>query len=322
MSKTTKDVEGAPVGPSEQEGGARTSGEFLLPPVDARVLDGLEVTSLRGEFWRRLRRNKLAVAGMVILGIVVLSAILADVIATQPTDGFVAADAKEGPSAQHWFGADRLGRDVFARVVHGARFSLIVGLVVVGASLVIGLTIGGIAGYFGGIVDTVLSRLIDIWLAFPFLVGAIIIVVALGGGRVALMGALATFGWVTIARLFRGSVIGIRNSEYVEAARALGAGNARIMLRHVLPNAVTPTLVYAFALIGTTIISEAALSFLGYGVQEPATSWGLQIARNRQELLSGNGHMVLFPAGALTLTVMGFILLGDGLRDSLDPRLR
>lgn len=283
----------------------------------------LEVTNLRGEFWRRLWRNKLAVAGMIILAIVVLSAILADLIATQPygQDVFL-EQSREGPSGQHWFGTDTQGRDLYSRVVHGARFSLIVGFSVVSVSLLIGLTIGGLAGYFGGIVDTVLSRVIDIFLAFPFLVGAIIIIVALGGGRTALIVALATFGWVTIARLFRGSVISIRNAEYVEAARAMGAGDGRILLRHVLPNAVTPTLVYAFALVGTTIISEAALSFLGYGVNEPTASWGLMISKGSTELLADRVHMIFFPSIALTLTVLGFILLGDGLRDSLDPRLR
>jgi peptide/nickel transport system permease protein len=284
----------------------------------------LEVTSLRGEFWRRLRRNKLAMAGLIILGIIVLSAVFADVIATQPWDRVpkLPDEVRQGPNAKNWFGTDSLGRDVFSRVVHGARFSLIVGFSVVAISLFIGLTIGGLAGYFGGIVDAVLSRIMDIWLAFPFLVGAIILIVSLGGGRTALIAAIAVFGWVTIARLFRGSVIAIRNSEYVEAARALGAGDARILLRHVLPNAVTPTLVYAFALTGTTIISEAALSFLGYGVQEPTASWGLMISKGQALLLADKLHLIFFPSIALTLTVLGFILLGDGLRDSLDPRLR
>lgn len=282
---------------------------------------GEEVTSLKGEFWRRLRRNRLAVAGMVIIAIVVLAAIFADVIATQPTAGFFAADARQGPSARHLFGTDELGRDVFSRVVHGARFSLIVGFSVVTMILLVGLTVGGIAGYFGGAIDSILSRIVDIFLAFPFLVGALILVVALGGGKVAVVVAISSLAWVTIARLFRGSVIAIRNSEYVEAARALGASNARMLLRHVLPNAVTPTLVYACALIGSTIIVEAALSFLGLGVRDPEPSWGLMIARGRP-LLQTEPHLVIFPGLALSLTVMGFILLGDGLRDSLDPRLR
>jgi len=293
------------------------------PSAEVPIPDGLlEVASLRGEFWRRLRRNKLAVAGMIILAVIVFAAIFANFISRFPTDGFNPSEVREGPSLKHWFGTDVLGRDIFVRTVHGARFSLVVGVSVVSVSLLIGLTIGGLAGFFGGKVDTLLSRLIDIWLGFPYLVGALIIVTALGGGKFALVAALATFGWVTIARLFRGSVIAIRDSEYVEAARALGAGNGRILIRHILPNAITPTLVYAFALVGTTIIAEAALSFLGYGVRDPETSWGLMIARNQGQILAGHSHMVLFPSLALTLTVLGFILLGDGLRDSLDPRLR
>lgn len=299
-------------------------GDIMVRPASP-VDTELEVTSLRGEFWRRLRRNKLAMAGLIILTIIVLSSIFADLVATQPwaeRPPGARLEHQASPSAKHWFGTDTLGRDMFSRVVHGARFSLIVGFSVVGISLIIGVTIGGLAGYFGGIVDSILSRLMDIWLAFPFLVGAIILIVALGGGRTALIAAIAVFSWVTIARLFRGSVIAIRNAEYVEAARALGAGDARILIRHILPNAITPTLVYAFALTGTVIISEAALSFLGFGVQEPTASWGLMIVKGQQVLLADKLHMIFFPSMALTLTVLGFILLGDGLRDSLDPRLR
>jgi ABC-type dipeptide/oligopeptide/nickel transport system permease subunit len=282
---------------------------------------GDEVASLKGEAWRRLRKNRLAVAGIVIISVITLAAIFADVIATQPTDGFVAEDARQGPSARHWFGTDQLGRDMFSRVVHGARFSLIVGFTVVGMILLVGLTVGGIAGYYGGVVDSIMSRLIDVFLAFPYLVGALILVTALGKSKFALVIALASLAWVTIARLFRGSVIAIRNSEFVDAARALGAGNARVLFRHVFPNAVTPTLVYACALVGSVVISEAALTYLGAGLSEPEASWGLMI-RNGQSYLTTEPYMVLFPSLGLTLTVLGFVLLGDGLRDSLDPRLR
>ena len=293
----------------------------IRSPGAAGPEGGDEILTLGGDTWRRLRKNKLAVAGIVIIAIVVLSAVFADLIATQPTGGFFPDEAREGPSWDHFFGTDELGRDVFSRVVHGARFSLIVGFSVVAMILVVGLTIGGIAGYFGGIVDTLLSRIIDIFLAFPYLVASIILVVALGGGQSAIIIALASLSWVTIARLFRGSVISIRNAEYVEAARALGAGHGRILLRHVLPNAVAPTLVYACALVGATIISEAALQFLGLGVTEPAASWGLMISRGRS-FLQSEPHLVVFPSLAITMTVMGFVLLGDGLRDALDPRLR
>jgi ABC-type dipeptide/oligopeptide/nickel transport system permease subunit len=282
---------------------------------------GDEVTSLKGDAWRRLRKNRLAIAGIVIVGVVVVCAVFADVIATQPTKGFFAADARQGPSMKHFFGTDQLGRDVFSRVIHGARFSLIVGFTVTAMILLVGLTVGGIAGFFGGAIDSILSRIIDVFLAFPFLVWTIIVVVALGGGKLAIIIAIASLSWVTVARLFRGSVLSIRNAEYVEAARALGATNRRVMMRHVLPNAVTPSLVYCFALIGSTIVSEAALSFLGLGVKPPEASWGLMISDGRP-FLQSLPHLVIFPGVALILTVMGFILLGDGLRDSLDPRLR
>lgn len=293
----------------------------LRPPVLAAGGED-EVTSLKGEFWRRLRKNKLAVVGMVIIAIIVLAAVFADLIAKQPYGQYFNADqARLGPSIHHWFGTDLLGRDMFSRIVHGARFSLIVGFSVAASILIVGVTVGGLAGYFGGVVDSLLSRTVDIFLAFPYLIGAIILVTALGGGEIAVIAAIASLSWVTIARLFRGSVIAIRNAEYVEAARALGAGNARILLRHVLPNAITPTLVYACALIGSTIIAEAALAFLGFGAHEPEPSWGLMIATGRP-LLTTSPHLVIFPGLALSLTVLGFVLLGDGLRDSLDPRLR
>ncbi len=298
-----------------------TEAELAVRSPGAPSEAGDDIITLGGDTWRRLRKNKLAVGGLVIIIIVVLAAVLADVIATQPTEGFFPDASREGPSSRHWFGTDELGRDVFSRVVHGARFSLVVGFSVVGMIMVVGLTIGGVAGYFGGVVDTILSRIIDVFLAFPYLVASIILVVALGGGQAAIIIALASLSWVTIARLFRGSVISIRNAEYVEAARALGAGHGRIMLRHILPNAVAPTLVYACALVGATIISEAALQFLGLGVTEPAASWGLMISRGRS-FLQSEPHLVIFPSLALTMTVLGFVLLGDGLRDALDPRLR
>jgi peptide/nickel transport system permease protein len=280
-----------------------------------------EWVSPRREAWMRLRRNKLAIAGMVIISIIVLTAIFADFIATQPTAGFNSQSARQAPSAEHWFGTDVLGRDMFSRVIHGARFSMIVGFSVVSITLVTGVLVGGIAGFYGGWIDTIFSRVIDIWLGFPYLVGTIILVTALGGGKFAVVVALAFFGWVSIARLFRSSVISVRNEEFIEAARALGASRNRIFFRHVLPNAITPTLVYGFALIGAVIISEAALSFLGLGVQEPEPSWGLMLAKGRQ-LLRSEPHLVLFPGMALTFTSLGFILLGDGLRDALDPKLR
>lgn len=288
--------------------------------VDAEVQSELRLSPKR-EAWMRLRRNKLALAGMTITGLLVFAAIFADVIATQPVSGFFPSEARKGPSAEHWFGTDVLGRDIFSRVIHGARFSLIVGFSVVGITLVAGILMGGLAGFLGGRIDAFLGRVMDVWLGFPYLVGVIILVTALGGGKFAIVVALAMFMWVAVARLFRSSVISIRSAEFVEAARALGASKPRIFFRHVLPNSITPTLVYAFALVGSAIIAEAALSFLGLGVQEPEASWGLMIAKGRP-LLQVAPHMVIFPGLALIFTSLGFILMGDGLRDALDPKLR
>lgn len=271
--------------------------------------------------WTRLRANKLALFGLAIIAVLVFLAIFADLVATQPTAGFFPEQARRPPSAQHLFGTDPLGRDLFSRIVHGVRFSLVIGFLVTGASLTIGITMGGIAGFFGGLTDTLVGRLIDIVLGFPTLLGPIIVITALGGSRLSVMLALTAFGWVGLARMFRASVFSVRNAEFIDAARVLGASNGRIFLRHVLPNAITPTLVYAFALIGSVIISEAALSFLGLGVQEPEPSWGLMIAKGRP-LLQSAPHMVIFPSLALIFTSLGFIVLGDGLRDALDPKLR
>jgi ABC-type dipeptide/oligopeptide/nickel transport system permease subunit len=272
------------------------------------------------DLWQRFRRNRPAVAGVALVALVALAAILADVITAHPPVGFFPDESRLGPSGRHWFGTDVLGRDIFSRVVYGARSALVVGVVVVSMILVVGIVVGGIAGYVGGIVDTVLSRIIDVFLAFTFLVGALILATALGRGRVSVIVAIAAFSWVSVARIFRASVLAVREEPYVEAARALGAGHVRIFLRHVLPNALPPTLVYAFALIGIAIVAEAALSFLGLGVTEPEPSWGLMIADGRR-FLRTLPHVVIFPGVALTVTAMGFILVGDGLRDALDPRL-
>ncbi len=288
------------------------------------VLDTVDVAPRKrrlGDAWRTFRRNRLAVVGIIIITVITLLAIFADVVTAHPPVGFFPEDARQGPSLDHLFGTDVLGRDLFSRVVHGARSALLVGVVVVGMILVVGLVIGGIAGYAGGLVDAALSRLIDVFLAFPFLVGALILATSLGRGRAAVVIAIATFSWVSVARIFRASVLTVRDEPYVEAARALGAGHVRIFFRHILPNAAAPTLVYAFSLLGIAIVAEAALSFLGLGVSEPEPSWGLMIADGRA-FLQTLPHLVVFPGLALGLTVMGFILLGDGLRDSLDPRLK
>jgi peptide/nickel transport system permease protein len=224
----------------------------------------------------------------------------------------------EGPSPAHWFGLDELGRDICARVLAGARISLLVGLVVVGVSSTIGIGLGSIAGYFGGRVDEAIGRLIDILLAFPGLLLAIALVAVLGPSLTNVVLALSLIGWVGYARLVRGQVLRARELEFVQAARALGATTPRVLVRHVIPSTLPAVTVQATLGMGAAILAEAALSFLGLGVQPPTPSWGTMLSYGRGHLLDAP-HLTIFPGIAIALLVLGFNFLGDGLRDRLDP---
>ena len=223
-----------------------------------------------------------------------------------------------GPSATHWFGLDELGRDVLARVLSGARISLLVGLVVVGVSSIVGTLMGAVAGYFGGAVDEMISRAIDILLAFPGLLLAIAIVAVLGPSLVNVVLALTIIGWVGYARVVRGQALRVRELEYVLAARASGARTRRILLHHIIPAVLPAVAVQATLGMGGAILSEAALSFLGLGVQPPTPSWGTMLSYGRAHLLDAP-HVTIFPGLAIAVLVFGFNFLGDGLRDRLDP---
>jgi peptide/nickel transport system permease protein len=223
-----------------------------------------------------------------------------------------------GPTGLHWFGLDELGRDIFARVLSGARISLMVGMVVVGVSTTIGILLGSIAGYFGGRIDEFISRLIDILLAFPGLLLAIAMVAVLGPSLVNVVIALSLIGWVGYARLVRGQVLRAREFEFVQAARALGATTPRILARHIIPTALPAVTVQATLGMGAAILAEASLSFLGLGVQPPTPSWGTMLNYGRAHLLDAP-HLTIFPGVAIAILVLGFNFLGDGLRDALDP---
>jgi peptide/nickel transport system permease protein len=257
--------------------------------------------------------------GAAIVIIVVAAALAAPWLAPYDPAAQQLALRLDGPSARHVLGLDELGRDILSRVLIGARVSLLVGLVVVGVSAALGTLFGSVAGYYGGRVDQVISRVMDVLLAFPGLLLAIALVAVLGPSLVNVVLALTLIGWVGYARLVRGQVLRAREFEYVMAARALGAGTGRILTRHVLPSALPAVMVQATLGMATAILSEAALSFLGLGVQPPTPSWGTMINGGRGHLLDAP-HLTIFPGLCLAVVVLGFNFLGDGLRDRLDPR--
>jgi oligopeptide transport system permease protein len=280
--------------------------------------------SLWSDAWGHLKRNPLFWIGAALGVVFVLMAVFPQFFARGADPRACSlANSQQKPSAEHWFGFDQQGCDYLANVVHGARNSLLIGLLAVLVILVLGVVVGAITGFFGGVTDSVLSRITDIFYAVPFILGAIVVLRSgvVGRGVVAVAIALAVFGWMTAMRLVRSQVIAVKSSDYVAAARAMGASNSRILVRHILPNAVAPVLVYTTITIGVLIAAEATLTFLGVGLQRPAISWGLQIEAG-QSLLRTAPHLVLFPSIILTLTVMAFIMMGDALRDALDPRQR
>jgi oligopeptide transport system permease protein len=225
------------------------------------------------------------------------------------------------PSKQHWFGFDPLGCDYYARVIYGARTSLIVGFVVAGASVAIALSLGAMAGYFGGLTDAIISRFADVWFSIPTILGAILLLELLhGGGPIAVSLVLVLFGWPDLTRLVRASVLAGKERGYVRSAKALGASGRHIMLRHILPNGIAPVLVYAAYTVGAAIAGEAALTFLGVGLRLPTISWGLEIS-NAESRFVQDPHLLFFPSLFLCLLVGAFILLGETLRDALDPKV-
>jgi peptide/nickel transport system permease protein len=290
-------------------------------------------------FWRRLRRDRVAMSALAFIVVLVLVAVFAPVIvniagtADPKTQSFEALDlfgSPEGPSSEHPFGVDKLGRDIFSRTVYGSRVSLEVAFLATGLAVVIGVTIGLIAGFYRGWVDTILSRLTDVVLAFPILLLGLGLAAACSGadgcfggliepGLPVVIMVIAVINWTYIARIVRGQVLSLREKEFVEAARSLGASNTRIIVREILPNLVAPLIVYSSLLIPANILLEAALSFLGVGVAGGTPSWGAMIAE-ATNLFPDAWWFMLFPGLALLLTVLAFNLVGDGLQDALDPR--
>lgn len=285
--------------------------------LDASLAEVGPSRSLSVDAWRRFRRNRLAMFGLAIVVFLVVVAVVGPFLVRDPLN--TAGISKESPTNQHWFGTDSLGRDVFARVVYGIRLSLMIGFVATAVETVIGVLVGAFSGWFKGIVDTLLMRLVDILLGIPYLVLALALVAVLGKGVKAVILTLAVTAWLQTARTVRAGFLQVRELEYVEAAKAIGVPTRRIIFRHVMPNVFQPVIVLVAVGIGGAILAEAALSFLGVGIQKPNPSLGLMIAESQSSFTS-SPHLLYAPGAAIVLTVLGFLLVGDGLRDALDVK--
>jgi len=276
---------------------------------------------LHSSAWRGLAHQRLALAGFLLLLVFVLCALLAPLLAPHDPAQLDLAVRLTPPSAAHWFGTDELGRDVLSRTLFGARVSLTVAFAVVAISLAVGLMLGMVAGFYGGWLDTVINLyLTNAFLALPGILLAVAFVAFLGPSLINLICALALAAWVNYARLVRAQVMAVKQREFVQAARSLGAGDLRLMLRHILPNILQPLLVQAAVGMAAAVLAEATLSFLGLGVQPPTATWGAMLNDARSHLFE-SPYLILFPAAAVALCVLAFNLVGDGLRDYLDPRV-
>jgi oligopeptide transport system permease protein len=270
--------------------------------------------------WKRLRRNRAAVASAIFLAVLGVVSFAAPWIPglADPALQDLALSASP-PSARHWFGTDELGRDLFARVIHGGRISLLVGIVATLVSLLIGVTWGAVAGYRGGKLDELMMRIVDVLYSLPYIFLVILLLVFFSRSILMLFVALGLVQWLTMARIVRGQVLSLKNQTFVEAARALGAGDGSIIFRHVVPNTLGPVIVYTTLTVPAVILQEAFLSFLGLGVQPPNASWGTLVSDGAR-LIALFPWLVVFPGITLSLTLLCFNFLGDGLRDALDPQ--
>ena len=298
-----------------------------VDPAGERAVEGRSTWQLA---WMRLRKDRAAVASAVVILIIVLVAIFAPVFANLTghgvnqqfrTTGLNTYGQPRSPNGTFLLGTDDLGRDILVRLAYGARISLYVGVVATLATVAIGAVLGLMAGYLGGIVDSIIARLVDLVLSLPFLLFAISLVSVTHPGLLVVIVVIAVFGWAAVARIVRGQVLSIREKEYIEAARSLGASSWRIMFVDVLPNVTAQLIVYATLLIPVSIVAEASLSFLGLGIPPPTADWGQMLAEvDNQDLYQQAWWFLVFPGVALVITTLAFNILGDGVRDALDPR--
>lgn len=289
--------------------------------LDDKLPKKIQSESLTSTTLRQIKKNRLAIIGIVILSIMVLVAVFATVIA--PYDPYETnyANVKKPPSAEYFLGTDALGRDVFSRLIYGTQISLAIGLVVVGIAMTIGVPLGAIAGYYGGAVDMIIMRVVDIVQAFPFVILAIGIVAVVGPSLLNMMLVLGAITWIWYARLVRGLVLSLRESDFILAARAIGASNPEIIFRHLMPNILGVVIVQASFSVAEAILSAAALSYLGLGAQPPTAEWGAMLS-SAQQFMRTLPLMSIAPGITIMLTVLAINFIGDALRDALDPSLR
>lgn len=292
-------------------------------PEDGEMGSVMKRKSQLSMIWRQFRKNRLALAGLAVFLLMVGAAVFAPMIVSYKDD-VIAQRMKERlqpPSEAHWFGTDQYGRDMFARVVWGSRISLSVGIYVLAASLLAGGAIGAAAGFYGGRVDNFLMRIMDVFLAVPSTILAVAVVGALGPGIVNILIAMSVSKTPQFARVVRSSVISISGHEFVEAARACGVRTGRLILRHVMPNAIGPVIVQATLQMANTILGVSGLSFIGLGIESPMPEWGSMLAEAREQMIY-HPYLMVFPGLAIVLAVLSLNLIGDGLRDALDPRMK
>lgn len=271
--------------------------------------------------WRRLKKNKVAIVSLIGLIIIIFMCIFGPYISKFPYDKQFIEACNNTPSKAHWFGTDQLGRDIFSRIWMGGRVSIAIGLIGTFIEVVIGSLYGGISGYFGGKVDVIMMRIVEVIVGIPYLIVVVLMAVVLGSGLSSLILALCITGWVGIARLVRGQVLQLKESEYVIAAKLLGTSPLKIIIKHMIPNTIGVMIVYISFDIPNFIFAESFLSFIGLGIQPPMTSWGAMASYGASQM-DTYPHELLFPTIAISLTMLAFNLLGDGLRDALDPKLR